>query len=167
MWFYRWSTIEWQLCFNLGNPQSRAKFFHKTRQQYIVDRHIVSFEAIIYYYETGKLIAPTIYEPIIFFEELKYFQFDEETIQQFYQTEIHEELYYHERIVPSNKLFRAIWIALEYQDYSFLTQLVIINGWDTKRNNVLLRLDSFHLFNGFIDLLFCHLRWINSAIITW
>ena len=99
--------------------------YNETKQQYIVDRHIISFEAIINYYETGKLIAPTIYEPIIFFEELKYFQFDHETIQHFYDNEIHDEFINHHRIVPSNHILRSIWISLEYNDYSLITKIVI------------------------------------------
>ncbi len=94
------------------------------KQQYIIDRHIASFEAIINYYETGKLIAPTIYEPNIFFQELKYFQFDNEIIQSFYQTEIKGESTDRHRIVPRNKILRSIWISLEYNDYSFITQIV-------------------------------------------
>ncbi|CAF3510378.1 unnamed protein product [Rotaria sp. Silwood1] len=108
----------------LGDTKRRASLYNKVKQQYIIDRHIVSFEAIINYYETGKLIAPTIYEPIIFFEELKYFQFDNETIQHFYDTEVHEEFIDHHRIVPSNRILRAIWISLEYNDYSFMTQII-------------------------------------------
>ncbi|CAF3293181.1 unnamed protein product [Rotaria sp. Silwood2] len=108
----------------LGDPKRRASLYNKVKQQYIIDRHIVSFEAIINYYETGKLIAPTIYESIILFEELKYFQFDNETIQYFYNTEVHEDFIDNHRIVPSNRILRAIWISLEYNDYSFITQIV-------------------------------------------
>ncbi len=108
----------------LGNPQCRASLYNKAKQQYIIDRHIVSFEAIINYYETDKLIAPTIYEPIIFFEELKYFQLPHETIQHFYKTEIYDESINHQRIVPWNSILRPIWISLEYNDYSFITQIV-------------------------------------------
>ncbi|CAF3996382.1 unnamed protein product [Adineta steineri] len=108
----------------LGDPKRRITFYNKIKQQYIIDRHIISFEAIINYYETGKLNAPTIYEPIIFFEELKYFQIDKQIIQDFYKTEIDEELLNYHRIVPFNKIQRSIWISLEYNDYSFLTQLI-------------------------------------------
>jgi hypothetical protein len=108
----------------LGDPQRRASFYNQAKQQYIIDRHIASFEAIINYYETGKLIAPTIYEPNIFFEELKYFQFDDEIIQCFYQTEIKDESTNQYRTVPWNKILRSIWISLEYDDYSFITQIV-------------------------------------------
>lgn len=110
----------------LGDPKRRATFYNPTKQQYIVDRHIVSFEAILNYYETGELIAPTIYEPRIFLKELKYFQFDKETIRQFYKTEVNEELLTHHRIVPYNPMLRFIWISLEYRDYSILTQFVSI-----------------------------------------
>jgi len=109
---------------NLGDSQRRASLYNETKQQYIIDRHIVSFEAIINYYETGKLIAPTIYEPIIFFEELKYFQLDDEIVQHFYKTNIHDEFINHHRIVPWNNILRPIWISLEYNDYSFITQIV-------------------------------------------
>ena len=108
----------------LGDPQRRASFYNKTKNQYIIDRHIVSFEAIINYYETGKLIAPTIYEAITFFEELKYFQIDNKIIQHFYNTEIHDEFVNYHRIVPMNYILRSIWISLEYNDYSFTTQIV-------------------------------------------
>jgi len=108
----------------LGDPKRRASLYNKTKQQYIVDRHIVSFEAIINYYETGKLIETTIYEPIIFLEELKYFQLDDETIEHFYKTEIYDEFTNHHRIVPWNSILRPIWISLEYPDYSFITQIV-------------------------------------------
>ena len=104
--------------FDLGDPKRRATFFNAARKQFIVDRHLVSFEAIINYYETGKLSAPTIYEPMIFFEELKYFQFDKQIIEHFYDTELREDFLRCRRLVPSNRVLRSIWLALEYQDYS-------------------------------------------------
>ena len=76
------------------------------------------------YYETGKLSAPTIYEPMIFFEELKFFHFDKHIIKHFYDTELREEFVRNHRLVPSNRILRAIWLALEYQDYSRMTQMV-------------------------------------------
>lgn len=108
----------------LGDPKRRASFYNKVKKQYIIDRHIISFEAIINYYETGKLITPTVYEPAIFFEELKYFQFDDQTIEYLYHTEIHEDLINYDRIVPRNHFLRLIWISLEYNDYSFKAQIV-------------------------------------------
>ncbi|CAF0965304.1 unnamed protein product [Rotaria magnacalcarata] len=115
----------------LGDPKRRTSFYSKVKQQYIIDRHIISFEAIINYYETGKLVVPTIYEPIIFFEELKYFQLDNETIEHCYDTEIKQELinhYHHDhRIVPENPILRAIWISLEYNDYSLKAQVIQLN----------------------------------------
>jgi hypothetical protein len=111
---------------DLGDPKRRASLYNKAKNQYIIDRHIISFEAIINYYETGKLNAPTIYEPIIFFEELKYFQIDNKIIQHFYNTDIHDEFINHHRIVPMNNILRSIWISLEYSDYSFITQIVKI-----------------------------------------
>ena len=118
--------FKWYYSVCLGDPKRRANFYNSTKHQYIVDRHIVSFEAILNYYETGKLIAPTVYEPRIFLQELKYFQFDKETIHQFYQTEVNQELLTHHRIVPYNQILRFIWISLEYRDYSVLTQFVRI-----------------------------------------
>lgn len=110
--------------FDLGDPKRRATFFNAARKQFIVDRHLVSFEAIINYYETGKLSAPTIYEPMIFFEELKYFQFDKQIIEHFYDTELREDFLRCRRLVPSNRILRSIWLALEYQDYSRMTKTV-------------------------------------------
>lgn len=113
---------------NLGDPQRRAPLYNPIKQQYIIDRHIISFEAIINYYETGRLIVPTIYEPIIFFQELKYFQLNNnnnnETIQHFYKNEIQNNFNIQHRIVPWNNILRPIWISLEYDDYSFITQIV-------------------------------------------
>ncbi|UJR34055.1 hypothetical protein I4U23_021466 [Adineta vaga] len=108
----------------LGDLKRRTTFYNENRHQYIIDRHIISFEAILNYYETGKLIAPTVYEPIIFLEELKYFQFDKEIIEHFSKTEIHEEFLTHHRIVPFNRFFQLIWISLEYKDYSILSQFI-------------------------------------------
>lgn len=116
---------------DLGNPQRRASFYNPIRQQYIIDRHITSFEAIVNYYETGKLNPPTIYEARIFFQELKYFQFDEQVIQEFYRTEIKSKSSNQQRLVPHNRILRWIWISLEYDDYSFLTKFVNISNNST------------------------------------
>lgn len=113
----------------LGDPKRRLTLFNEVRQQYIIDRHLVSFEAILNYYETGKLIAPSIYEPIIFYNELKYFQIDSKTVEHFYATRIHDELTVFYRIIPRNRFLRYIWIALEYNDYSFLTQTVSLKSF--------------------------------------
>lgn len=112
---------------HVGDPQRRASFYNPKKQQYIIDRHITSFEAIVNYYETGKLIPPTIYEPIVFFEELKYFQFDEKIIDKFYRTEMKSKSLIQHRLVPRNCILRSIWLALEYSNYSLITQMVKIS----------------------------------------
>lgn len=111
-----------------GDPARRATFYDSSKQQYIVDRHIASFEAILNYYETGRLIAPSIYESMTFVQELKYFEFDQRTTQSFVDADVQDEFTTSHRLVPSNRISRAIWISLEYNDYSLATKLVSIVG---------------------------------------
>ena len=69
------------------------------------------------------------------------------------------------RIVPSNRISRAIWISLEYNDYSLITK--IVKSYQDKRMFIHdLSLDSINMFNDFFTLLFQYFYRTSSASIT-
>jgi hypothetical protein len=58
----------------LGDKQRRAEFFDYMNNEYFFERHRSSFEAVLYYYQSGgRLTRPENIPAEIFLEEIKFF----------------------------------------------------------------------------------------------
>ncbi|KAK6318829.1 hypothetical protein J4Q44_G00100400 [Coregonus suidteri] len=83
----------------LGDPRKRMRYFDPLRNEYFFDRNRPSFDAILYYYQSGGRIRRPVNVPIdIFSEEINFYQLGEEAMEKFREDEgfIKEE----ERILP-------------------------------------------------------------------
>jgi potassium voltage-gated channel Shaker-related subfamily A member 1 len=101
----------------LGDPQKRLKYFDPLRNEYFFDRNRSSFDAILYYYQSnGRLRRPLNVALDVFAEEIKFFELGEEAFNKFREDEgfVKEE----ERILPSNKFQRSVWLLFEYPETS-------------------------------------------------
>ncbi|NP_001279328.1 potassium voltage-gated channel subfamily A member 2-like [Callorhinchus milii] len=101
----------------LGDPRKRMRYFDPLRNEYFFDRNRPSFDAILYYYQSGGRIRRPVNVPIdIFSEELRFYQLGEEAMEMFREDEgfIQEK----ERPLPANEFQRQVWLLFEYPESS-------------------------------------------------
>ncbi|XP_010866020.1 potassium voltage-gated channel subfamily A member 2 [Esox lucius] len=119
----------------LGDPRKRMRFFDPLRNEYFFDRNRPSFDAILYYYQSGGRIRRPVNVPIdIFSEEINFYQLGEEAMEKFREDEgfIKEE----ERILPNNEFQKQDgYFQLSGSDYSSLNKLSIITQPTLQRKN--------------------------------
>ncbi|XP_015255660.1 PREDICTED: potassium voltage-gated channel subfamily A member 3-like [Cyprinodon variegatus] len=101
----------------LGDPRKRMRYFDPLRNEYFFDRNRPSFDAILYYYQSGGRIRRPVNVPIdIFSEEIRFYQLGEEAMEKFREDEgfIKED----ERILPKNDFQKQVWLLFEYPESS-------------------------------------------------
>ncbi|XP_067860899.1 potassium voltage-gated channel subfamily A member 3-like [Heptranchias perlo] len=101
----------------LGDPRKRMRYFDPLRNEYFFDRNRPSFDAILYFYQSGGRLRRPVNVPVdIFLEEIKFYELGEEAIDNFREVEgfIKEE----ERILPTNEYQRQVWLLFEYPESS-------------------------------------------------
>ncbi|XP_049578408.1 shaker-related potassium channel tsha2 [Syngnathus scovelli] len=109
----------------LGDPRKRMRFFDPLRNEYFFDRNRPSFDAILYYYQSGGRLRRPVSVPVdIFLEEIKFYEFDEETIELFRDDEglSREE----DRPLPNNEFQRQLWLLFEYPESSGPARIIAI-----------------------------------------
>uniref|UniRef100_UPI00358FBA2F potassium voltage-gated channel subfamily A member 1-like n=1 Tax=Myxine glutinosa TaxID=7769 RepID=UPI00358FBA2F len=101
----------------LGDPQKRMRYFDPLRNEYFFDRNRPSFDAILYYYQSGGRLRRPINVPFdIFTEEIRFYELGEETILRYREDEgyVKEP----ERDLPENEFQRQVWLLFEYPESS-------------------------------------------------
>ncbi|KAM5257253.1 potassium voltage-gated channel subfamily A member 3 [Ctenodactylus gundi] len=101
----------------LGDPKRRMRYFDPLRNEYFFDRNRPSFDAILYYYQSGGRIRRPVNVPIdIFSEEIRFYQLGEEAMEKFRADEgfLREE----ERPLPRRDFQRQVWLLFEYPESS-------------------------------------------------
>ncbi len=96
----------------LGDPMKRKQFWDSRRNEFFIDRHRPSFQAILYYYQSGgRLRRPIEVPEDIFLEELEFYQISEDTIREYKHNEgfIMDE----QKPLPSNEVFKKVWMLVE------------------------------------------------------
>ncbi|XP_072129145.1 potassium voltage-gated channel subfamily A member 1-like [Mobula birostris] len=109
----------------LGDPQRRIRYFDPLRNEYFFDRNRPSFDAILYYYQSGgRLKRPSSVSLEVFMEELRFYELGDEAVTRFREDEgfIKEE----ERPMPSNEFQRQLWLLFEYPESSSPAKVVAI-----------------------------------------
>ncbi|OAF66358.1 Potassium voltage-gated channel subfamily G member 2 [Intoshia linei] len=96
----------------LGNPSKMQKYWDQDRNLYYFARHRPTFSAILYFYQSGGNLRRPIEVPEeIFYNELIFFEFDFELINQFKEKE--GLLVTKETLLPQTKVKRTIWLMTE------------------------------------------------------
>ena len=111
------STLEKFPTTLLGTPERRKNYFVKCKNAYFFDRNRQSFEAILYYYQSGGILIrpPNIPMPL-FHEEITFFDLGENAIS---------NLQENEGFMPETKEYpklewqRKLWELFEFPDSSF------------------------------------------------
>lgn len=101
----------------LGNPKKRMRYFDPLRNEYFFDRNRPSFDAILYYYQSGGRLRRPVNVPLdMFSEEIKFYELGVEAMERFREDEgfIREE----ERPLPEREFQRQIWLLFEHPESS-------------------------------------------------
>ena len=109
----------------LGNPQKRNRYYDPLRNEYFFDRNRPSFDAVLYYYQSGGRLRRPVNVPLdVFSEEIKFYELGEEAIQKYREDEgfIKEE----EKPLPTNVFQRRVWLLFEYPESSTSARLIAI-----------------------------------------
>ncbi len=109
----------------LGNPRKRNRYYDPLRNEYFFDRNRPSFDAILYYYQSGGRLRRPVNVPIdVFTEEISFYELDDEAIEKYRDDEgfIKEEV----KLLPENEFQRKVWLLFEYPESSLAARCVAI-----------------------------------------
>lgn len=109
----------------LGNPKKRNRYYDPLRNEYFFDRNRPSFDAILYYYQSGGRLRKPVNVPLdVFSEEIKFYELGAEAIEKYRDDEgfIKEE----DRPLPENEFQRRVWLLFEYPESSTAARLIAI-----------------------------------------
>lgn len=68
----------------LGDPERRRRYFDAQRGEYFFDRNRPSFDAILYYYQSGgRLRRPLTVHADVFTDELRFYQLGDHIVEKF------------------------------------------------------------------------------------
>ncbi|ELU04025.1 hypothetical protein CAPTEDRAFT_114941 [Capitella teleta] len=101
----------------LGDPLKRKQFWDSRRNELFIDRHRPSFQAVLYYYQSGgRLRRPIEVPEDIFLEELEFYEIGEDEIREYKEKEgfVMEV----ERELPEKEWQKKIWLFCEEPDSS-------------------------------------------------
>ena len=109
----------------LGDPVKRKRFWDSRRNEFFIDRHRPSFQAVLYYYQSGgRLRRPIEVPEDIFLEELEFYEVGDDTILQY---KIKEGfLMDEEKPLPPRDWQKVIWLSVEEPDYSRFAKVFAI-----------------------------------------
>ena len=109
----------------LGDPVKRSRFWDSRRNEFFIDRHRPSFQAVLYYYQSGgRLRRPIEVPEDIFLEELEFYLLGEETIREYKEKE--GFLLEQQRTLPKVEWQRRIWLFCEEPDSSMYAKVFAV-----------------------------------------
>ncbi|CAL1266384.1 unnamed protein product [Larinioides sclopetarius] len=109
----------------LGDPHRRIRYFDPLRNEYFFDRNRPSFDAILYYYQSGGRLRRPVNVPLdVFAEEIKFYELGEVAFNKFREDEgfIKEE----EKPLPEQELQKKMWLLFEYPESSQAARVIAI-----------------------------------------
>ena len=111
----------------LGDPMKRKQFWDARRNEFFIDRHRPSFQAVLYYYQSGgRLRRPIEVPEDIFLEELEFYMIGDDIIREYKEKEgfIMDEI----KPLPSNDILKRIWLLVEEPDSSMAARAFAITS---------------------------------------
>lgn len=110
----------------LGNPDKRRRFWDETRQELFFDRHRPTFQAVLYYYQSGGRLKRPLEVPMdIFLNELHFYELGGSAIDSFKEN----EGYIVEKpnpMGPKNDILHKIWTTVEFPESSLLAKVFAV-----------------------------------------
>lgn len=125
----RQSTLERYPKTLLGDRSKCRRYFDPVRRELFFDRNRPSFDAILYYYQSGgRLRRPLAVHPDIFIEELEFYQFDEAVIERFRRLEGYWDPSWEAPPpqMPENEFQKRVWLLVEYPESSLAARFIAI-----------------------------------------
>lgn len=108
----------------LGDPLKRQRFYDRVRDEFFIDRHRPSFEAIFAYFQYGgKLRRPHNVPDDIFLTEINFYELEAEVIEEY---KVSEGYSTDDIVLPSNEMLKRIWMLFEYPETSNLAFVIAI-----------------------------------------
>jgi hypothetical protein len=108
----------------LGDPAKRQKFYDRVRDEFFIDRHRPSFEAIFAYFQFGgKLRRPHNVPDDVFLSELYFYELESDVVEEY---KISEGYTTEEIILPENEMLKRIWMLFEYPETSNLAFVIAV-----------------------------------------
>ncbi|XP_075910379.1 potassium voltage-gated channel subfamily A member 1-like [Petromyzon marinus] len=104
----------------LGDAERRSRYFDPLRNEYFFDRNRPSFDAILYYYQSGgRLRRPASVPFDVFAEEVRFYELGDEAMVRYREDEGYaREEEEGERPMPSSEFQRRVWLLFEYPESS-------------------------------------------------
>ena len=110
----------------LGNSEKRRRYWDEARQEFFFDRHRPTFQAVLYYYQSGGRLKRPLEVPMdIFLNELAFYELGGSAIDSFKQNEGYI-VDANQPEGPKNEMMKKIWTALEYPESSVLAKVFAI-----------------------------------------
>ncbi|XP_023243294.1 potassium voltage-gated channel protein Shaker-like isoform X2 [Centruroides sculpturatus] len=109
----------------LGDPTRRIRYFDPIKNEYFFDRNRPSFDAILYYYQSGGRLSRPVNVPLnVFSEEIKFYELGEAAFNKFREDEgfIKEK----EKALPKTECNKKLWMIFEYPESSQCARIIAI-----------------------------------------
>ncbi|KAI4499620.1 hypothetical protein M0802_005190 [Mischocyttarus mexicanus] len=113
----------------LGDPARRLRYFDPLRNEYFFDRNRPSFDAILYYYQSGGRLRRPVNVPLdVFSEEIKFYELGELATNKFRYGSREDEGFIkeEEKPLPSHEFQKKVWLLFEYPESSQGARVVAI-----------------------------------------
>lgn len=110
----------------LGDRNKRCFYWDKKRNEFFFDRHRLTFQSILYFYQSGgRLKRPPEVPSDVFLQEIKFYELDEEIVEAYKEKEGFppEKT---EPILPSGNLPAKLWLLLEYPNSSVGAKIMVV-----------------------------------------
>jgi len=109
----------------LGDPTRRCRYYDSLRNEYFFDRNRLSFDAILYFYQSGGRLRRPINVPLeVFSDEIQFYELGEDVIEKYREDEgfVKEP----EKILPKNEIQKMVWLLFEYPESSMAARIIAI-----------------------------------------
>ena len=109
----------------LSDPIRRRRYYDCVRNEYFFDRSRLSFDAILYYYQSGGRLRRPVNVPVeIFLDEILFYELGEDVVEKFREDEgfVKEE----ERVLPTNEFKKMVFLLFECPESSMAARIIAI-----------------------------------------
>lgn len=111
----------------LGDKSKREQFWDEKRNEFFFDRHRPSFQAILYFYQSGgRLRRPLEVPTDVFLSELQFFELGVMAIAAFKESEGFITDNKEPAPMPKRHLQRKIWELFEYPESSLASRIIAV-----------------------------------------
>lgn len=109
----------------LGDPVRRSRFYDGTRREYFFDRHRPSFDAVLYYYQSGGRLRRPAHVPLdVFLEEVAFYGLGAAALARLREDEgcpLPSE-----RPLPRRAFARQLWLLFEFPESSQAARVLAV-----------------------------------------